>query len=83
MDASIVDTTRLSGYYGLIPLGEMFAKMDAKTVKINICREDTAERDRLNLHTIQGPAGGPIHVPNPLFHGRRNNWVQRVRGRGL
>jgi hypothetical protein len=41
MDASIVDTTRLSGYYGLIPLGEMFAKMDAKTVKINICREDT------------------------------------------
>jgi hypothetical protein len=42
MDASIVDTTRLSGYYGLIPLGEMFAKMDAKTVKINICREDTA-----------------------------------------
>jgi hypothetical protein len=42
MDASIVDTTRLSGYYGLIPLGEMFAKMDAKIVKINICREDTA-----------------------------------------
>ena len=41
MDASIVDTTRLSGYYGLIPLGEMFAKMDAKIVKINICREDT------------------------------------------
>ncbi|MDZ7762077.1 MAG: hypothetical protein U5L00_17725 [Desulfovermiculus sp.] len=30
MDASIVDTTSLSGYYGLIPLGEMFAKMDAR-----------------------------------------------------
>lgn len=42
MDTFMVDTTRLSGYYGLIPLGEMFAKMDAKIIRINICQENTA-----------------------------------------
>jgi hypothetical protein len=36
MDASIVDSTRLSGYYALIPLGEMFAKMDARLVQLTI-----------------------------------------------
>jgi hypothetical protein len=36
MDASIVDPTRLSGYYALIPLGEMFAKMDARLVQLTI-----------------------------------------------
>lgn len=40
MDASLVDHQALSGYCLLIPVGEMFAKMDAKFLKLNISRED-------------------------------------------
>jgi len=45
MDASLVDTTRLSGYYALIPLGGMFAKMDAKLVQLTIKPEDLSCHD--------------------------------------
>ena len=41
MDATLVDSTRLSGCYGLIPLGPMFAKMDAKFLNVNISQQDT------------------------------------------
>ena len=40
MDASLVDPSKLSGYYGLIPFSDMFAKMDASLIKINIFLDD-------------------------------------------
>ena len=43
MDAFKDQTQRLSGYYGLIPFGEMFAKMDAKLVKINLFQDDPGQ----------------------------------------
>lgn len=47
MDASVIDTTRLSGFYGLIPLGDMFAKMDAKIIKITICQDTSTCPDHV------------------------------------
>jgi len=35
MDASLVDEQRLSGYYALLPFGDMFAKMDVKILKVH------------------------------------------------
>lgn len=40
MDAFLIDPQRLSGYYALLPLGDMFAKMDAKFIKVTISQED-------------------------------------------
>lgn len=36
MDASLVDEQRLSGYYALLPFGDMFAKMDVKILKVHV-----------------------------------------------
>lgn len=36
MDASFVDERRLSGYYALLPFGDMFAKMDVKILKVDV-----------------------------------------------
>lgn len=40
MDAFHLDWQGCSGYYALLPLGEMFAKMDAKFLKVNILQGD-------------------------------------------
>ena len=40
MDAFPLDWQGCSGYYALLPLGEMFAKMDAKFLKVNILQGD-------------------------------------------
>jgi hypothetical protein len=41
MDSSLVDYDRLSGYCVLVPLGDMFAKMDAKFLNIQVFQEHT------------------------------------------
>lgn len=43
MDAFPLDSQRLSGYYVLLPLGEMFAKMDAKFLKVTVLQGDTPQ----------------------------------------
>lgn len=40
MDSSLVDYDRLSGYCVLIPLGDMFAKMDAKFLNLQFCQDN-------------------------------------------
>jgi len=58
MDASLVDTTRLSGYYGLIPLGDMFAKMDARLVQLTIKPGDMSTHDHVcKERTVSPPVG--------------------------
>ena len=36
MDALLLDEQRLSGYYALLPFGDMFAKMDVKILKVHV-----------------------------------------------
>lgn len=40
MDASLSINSELTGYYLLLPVGEMFAKMDVKFLNITACREN-------------------------------------------
>lgn len=36
MDALLLDEQRLSGHYALLPIGDMFAKMDVKILKVDV-----------------------------------------------
>ena len=40
MDASMSINSDLTGYYLLLPVGEMFAKMDVKFLNISACQEN-------------------------------------------
>ncbi len=41
MDASTEENKLFSNYYILVPVGDMFAKMDAKFIKISIIQQDS------------------------------------------
>ena len=41
MDVSTEENQCFSGYYILLPVGDMFAKMDAKFIKISIFQQDS------------------------------------------
>jgi len=56
MDASLVDSQGNSGYYGLIPLGDMFAKMDAKFLKIECSQRDMDEGVQVCKYRTVSPA---------------------------
>ena len=60
MDAFKAQTQLLSGYYGLIPFGEMFAKMDAKLVKINLFQDDPGQHVPVcKERTVSSPGPRP------------------------
>jgi len=40
MDTSLSANMELTGYYLLLPVGAMFAKMDAKFLNISVCRDN-------------------------------------------